>query len=80
MHRGDAPRSLWQRVRFWLHNHLRLVWNFVMMAILFSIFLFATLVSSAKHQKGTIIENIDPSLSPNPEALLEEGVQKFAKP
>lgn len=80
MQRGEPPKSAWQNIRFWLHNHLRLVWNLIMMAILFAIFLFVTFVSGSKHQEGAIIENIAPELSRDIDGEIEKAVQRTAAP
>jgi len=80
MHRGDSPKSPWQKLRFWFNDHLRLVWNLVMMTILFSIFLFATFVSSSTHQEGTIIENLAPEVGRDVDSELEKAVKKTATP
>ena len=80
MSRGEAPSGMWQKLRFWLHDHLRLVWNLVMMAIFFAIFLFATMVSSEKHQEKTIIENLAPEISRDIDSDLEDAAQRSANP
>jgi len=80
MSRGDSPSSPWQRIRFWANDHLRLVWNLVMMAILFTIFIFVTMVSSANHKEGTIIENLAPELRRDVDRDMEEAVKRTTTP
>ena len=59
---SDTPLTPVKKFRFWVKNHLRLVWNLVMMVILLSICLWASYFVSGQHQEGTIIETIAPEV------------------
>ncbi len=58
----DTPLSPWKSFRRWINLHLRLVWNLVMMLILLSICLWASLAVSQQHDNGSIIEKIVPEV------------------
>jgi cell division protein FtsL len=78
---SGAPLTPAKKIRFWINNHLRLVWNLVMMFILLSICLWASYVVSTQHRDGTIIETIAPEVkeAQNVDAKLESAAKSLGK-
>jgi hypothetical protein len=62
LRRGEEEESSTYALRVWLQDHLRLVWNVVMMLILLVICLWVSIVASSANSDGSIIETIAPEV------------------
>lgn len=78
---SGTPLTPYKKFRFWVKDHLRLVWNLVMMLILLSICLWASFFVSTQHQEGTIIETIAPEVkeAKNVDAQLESAAKSLGQ-
>jgi len=68
-----------RKVRRWAKEHLRLLWNLVMMVILLSICFWATYFVSQRHDEGTIIEKLVPEImdAKDVDAQLEKAAKSL---
>ncbi|MBF0197184.1 MAG: hypothetical protein HQL32_05720 [Planctomycetes bacterium] len=74
----DATLS--SKIRVWMNDHLRVVWTLVMMFVLSLICVWVSVTAGRSNPEGSIIENIDPRVSPeNMQNNLEKGVKQGLK-
>jgi hypothetical protein len=66
-------------IRLWFNDHLRLVWNLVMMFILLCICFWISYVAGSKNSSGSIIESVVPEIrqvsDQNVEKRMESAIR-----
>ena len=72
MRRGEESSSMGYAIRLWFSDHLRLVWNLVMMFILLCICFWVSYVAGASNSSGSIIENVVPEIR----EISDQNVEK----
>jgi hypothetical protein len=73
--RGEEFSSLAYAIRLWFNDHLRLVWNLVMMLILLCICFWVSYVAGSSNSRGSIIENVVPEIR----EVSDKNVEKRMK-
>ena len=80
IHRGESPKGPLEAIRYWMQDHLRFLWNLMMMLVLLFICVWAATVAGSGNPSGAIIEEVAPELSEDPDAKLEDAVRSAANP
>jgi len=67
---NNTDLSVGKKIKFWMINHLRIIWSLIMMLILSFICLWVSLKVSGENPSGSIIENVVPEMNQSNDKMI----------